>query len=210
MSQVQDRAKEGGKRPFLLRGGRFLLVLLGTAIPFLLDSIFLLFTGGTYLPAQLSIVYLVSLLLEAALLLYAILTRKRRKWWDFLVPSLFLLMCLVLSAYSLVQSYASDLGLRPFPVEGGTAAGRDLRETIVTSGFYIRTYVLAPMENSAGDPEHPLILVLKDTETSFNLPQVGYFVSAAGTLLFLLLGALDSRGILSKRKRQGEEIREEA
>lgn len=193
-----------------LSRSNFSVAFLSAIIPFLLDSLFLLFTGGTYFPEQLSIVYLVSLVLEAILLLYAILTRKRRMWWDFLVPSLFLLMCLVLSIYSLVQSSVPDLGFRPFPVEGGTAAGWDLRETVITSGFLIRNYVYEPMENPSADLYHPLILVLKDTETSINLAQAGYFVSAAGVLLFILLGALDAKGILTKRKRQEEKIREEA
>ena len=60
------------------RESRFGLALLSALLPFLFDSLFLLFTAGTYLPKQLSIVYMVSFIVETFLLVYAIITRKKR------------------------------------------------------------------------------------------------------------------------------------
>ena len=188
------------------RESRFGLALLSASLPFLLDSLFLLFTAGTFLPEQLSIVYMASFGAEALLLLYAILTRRRRAWWDFLVLASMMVLTLILAFYSLAQGISMDTGFRAFAVEGGTAVGWDVRETIVTSGFFIRTYVLVPMENAAQDASHPLVLVLKDGEASFDLAQVGYFISGAGTLAFFLLLVLDSLRLLpGRRKGEGEE-----
>lgn len=210
MGKGCERPREGRGRPSFL-GSPFLLALLCASVPFLLDSLLMAFTGGTFLPERLSGVYLASFLVEAMLLVYAVFTRKRRRWWDFAVPSCMMALTLVLGAYSLVQAIALDTGFRPDAVEGGTAVGWELKETVVTSGFYIRTYVLAPMENAAGDPDHPLVIALKDTESSFNLAQVGYFVSAAGTLLFLALLLLDAWGALPRKRPPGkEETRAEA
>ena len=213
MGKSQEGMRKRGMGAFRPRESRFLFVLVAASIPFLLDSLLMAFTGGAFLPEQLGAVYLSSFAIEALLFVYAVFTRKRRRWWDFAVPSCMMALTLVLGAYSLVQAIALDTGFRPYAVEGGTAVGWEVRETIVTSGFYIRTYVLEPMENAAEDPSHPLLIVLRDTDSSFNLAQVGYFLSAAGTLLFLVLFLLDAGGILPRRKAPeaiGNEAPEEA
>ena len=210
MGKSQEGMRKRGMGAFRPRESRFLFVLVAASIPFLLDSLLMAFTGGAFLPEQLGAVYLSSFAIEALLFVYAVFTRKRRRWWDFAVPSCMMALTLVLGAYSLVQAIALDTGFRPYAVEGGTAVGWDVRETIVTSGFYIRTYVLEPMENAAEDPSHPLLIVLRDTDSSFNLAQVGYFLSAAGTIFFLVLSFLDAKGALPERKGAEEETREEA
>ena len=211
MGKSQEGMRKRGMGAFRPRESRFLFALVAASIPFLLDSLLMAFTGGTFLPEQLGAVYLSSFAIEALLLVYAVFTRKRRRWWDFAVPSCMMALTLVLGAYSLVQAIALDTGFRPYAVEGGTAVGWEVRETIVTSGFYIRTYVLEPMENAAEDPSHPLLIVLRDTESSFNLAQVGYFLSAAGTLLFLALLLLDVRGVIPcKKSPRKEKTRTEA